>query len=429
MTAIPDVVIVGAGTAGAAAALHCARAGLATVCLDRRPLGEAGARWVNGVPAWAFDETDLPRPVRPELRGDGAPFHLVVGWGPDRLTVDRHGVLEVDMRALTDRLQRLATAAGATFVGDARVTGFDGADRLDTTAGPFRARLAFVDASGLGGAGLLPSPTIPRADICAAAQYVHDLADRDAANAFLARFGAAGGEAVCFTGVAGGYSIVNVRVHGDDVSILTGSIPALGHASGARLHADFVAAHPFVGPARFGGARPIPLARPHARLASARVALLGDAGSQVFPAHGSGIAAQLVGARLLADALSAGEGPLGYQRRWQRAWGGLFAAYGVFRRFSETLSPEDLGALVAAGLLDPDGARAGMAQRWPRPDLTHLARLARAAARYPGAARRLAPVLARMALAPAIYRAFPRDPARVPAWDRVASRVLDRPTA
>src|SRR5690606_37848233 len=122
---------------------------------DRRPLGEAGARWVNGVPAWAFDETDLPRPVRPELRGDGAPFHLVVGWGPDRLTVERHGVLEVDMRALTDRLQRLAAAAGATFVGDARVTGFDGAERLDTTAGPFRARLAFVDASGLGGAGLL----------------------------------------------------------------------------------------------------------------------------------------------------------------------------------------------------------------------------------------------------------------------------------
>ncbi|MFO7562449.1 MAG: FAD-dependent oxidoreductase [Enhygromyxa sp.] len=38
-----DVAIIGAGTAGAGAAWQCARRGLRVVCLDARPLAEAGA--------------------------------------------------------------------------------------------------------------------------------------------------------------------------------------------------------------------------------------------------------------------------------------------------------------------------------------------------------------------------------------------------
>ena len=45
-----DVVIVGGGTAGAAAAAAFAARGARTLCVDRRDLTEAGARWVNGVP-------------------------------------------------------------------------------------------------------------------------------------------------------------------------------------------------------------------------------------------------------------------------------------------------------------------------------------------------------------------------------------------
>ena len=52
-----DVAIVGAGTAGAAAAALCAQRGLSVVCLDSKPLDGAGARWLNGVPLSAFDST------------------------------------------------------------------------------------------------------------------------------------------------------------------------------------------------------------------------------------------------------------------------------------------------------------------------------------------------------------------------------------
>ena len=59
-----DVVVVGAGTAGAAAAAFCAERGLKTICVERAPLDRAGAAWVNGVPAWAFSRAGLAQPVR-----------------------------------------------------------------------------------------------------------------------------------------------------------------------------------------------------------------------------------------------------------------------------------------------------------------------------------------------------------------------------
>jgi flavin-dependent dehydrogenase len=45
-----DAVVVGAGTAGSAFALFLALAGLRVALVESRPLGEAGAHWVNGVP-------------------------------------------------------------------------------------------------------------------------------------------------------------------------------------------------------------------------------------------------------------------------------------------------------------------------------------------------------------------------------------------
>ena len=86
----PDVLIVGAGTAGAAAALFCARRGLSVVCLDRRPLDEAGARWVNGVPRWVFGAVGLAPPLPPEERSRGVPFRMVAGWDGPQVALAEH---------------------------------------------------------------------------------------------------------------------------------------------------------------------------------------------------------------------------------------------------------------------------------------------------------------------------------------------------
>jgi menaquinone-9 beta-reductase len=106
----PDVVIVGAGTAGAAAAALLAERGLRVVCLEQRALDEAGARWVNGVPEWTFDESGIEPPRGEELRGRGHAFHIVSGWGPQRVVLREQELLEVDMRLLVARLQQRAGA-------------------------------------------------------------------------------------------------------------------------------------------------------------------------------------------------------------------------------------------------------------------------------------------------------------------------------
>lgn len=373
MSPLYDVIVVGGGSAGSAVARATARAGLSTVLLEKGALDDAGAGWVNGVHGRSFDEAGVARPEAPERRAtrplegvtDHGPhhFHLVAGWGPDRLSFTDTGVLEVDMRLLNRRLRQEARDAGAELRSDTRVISLD--DRphiahgaLRTSRGDMRAKV-IVDATGLGG---FFRPDKPRpADICAAAQGVYRVQDRAAAYAWFDSQQASPGDTVCFTSVAGGYSIVSARLeegeHGPELSVLTGSLPALGHPSGLALRNAFVASHAFVGPMIFGGQAPIPLHRPRLRLAfeagSTRLVRVGDAAGLVYAAHGSGIGAQLIAAQMLAEDLAA-HGPNGvfrFQRRWHRRFLAEFAAADTFRRLSAKLDGRALGFLMRHGLM------------------------------------------------------------------------------
>lgn len=430
MSTLPDavdVVVAGAGTAGAAAALFCAQRGLTTLCLDRGAIDQAGARWVNGVPASMFDRVGLARPTGEELTGAGHPFHLVAGWGPRRVVVPDHEVLDVDMRHLVARLQANAAERGAQFVGGVVVQGVDAqgvnSNCVRTDAGSVRARWV-VDASGLNGARLLsgPRPKLGREHLCVAAQAVHAVADRGAMEAFFAKNETPLGHTLCFSGIEGGYSILNVRSEADTVSLLTGSIPALGCASGKVMLDRFVADSPWIGAQVFGGARAIPVRRPFDQLSNGRIAAVGDAVSQVFPAHGSGIAAGIEASKMLADALADNEDPHAYAVRWQRTTGALFAAYDLFRRFSQTIDAHGIEGMMAAGLMDPETSRDTLEQRYPRARLGAVPRTIVGLAKAPLLAARLTDVVARMAVVRAIYSRYPTDASGLASWSRMAAR-------
>jgi len=341
------------------------------------------------------------------------------------MIIDDHGVLDVDMRLLVARLHDLGRRHGAALAGDTAVHGID-KGRLVTSRGTIAAGV-IVDASGLTGARLLDQPRVPPDQLCAAAQEVHALADPAGAGAFFAAHGAAAGEVLCFAGIAGGFSVLNVRCDSNQVSLLTGSIPALGHPSGKAIIERFVAEQPWIGARLFGGARAIPLRRSFDRLAGAdgRVALLGDAAGQVFPAHASGIGAGLVAARLLADAIADGRGTLGYALAWQRQFGGLFASYDLFRRFSTTLTVGDLSRMMDLGLLDALLLRHGLEQTQARLPLAAVPGKLSALARAPRLAARLGAVVARMLVVRALYARYPAEPAHLPAWSQRVARVFD----
>lgn len=421
-----DVAIVGAGTAGAAAALLCARRGLRVLAIDRAPLERAGAHWINAVPTRLFDEAGIARPIAPELESPPVAMHMLAGRGPVRATSSGQDLLEVDMAHLVARLQRDAREAGAILEGGVRALGVDhqvgGAAQLRTDRGPVRAD-AIVDASGLAGARLLGDLRTPRTDLCAAAQEVRVLRDRGEAERFFASLGVPLGDVVVMAGLAGGYSILNVRVARDRVFLLSGTIPGEGHPSGQQLIDGFCAEQRWIGELVHGGSRAIPLGRPADVLARDRVALLGDSARQVFSAHGSGIGAGLVAARVLADELAGGRGVHGYGVRWQRAHGGLLAGYDVFRRFSQRLSVDDLARMIEAGLVDARTMTPAMEQRAPELSVGALLPKARRALREPRLLAGIARVGARMAALEALYRAYPARVGSRRAWVRAVERV------
>jgi len=422
MSSRADVIVVGAGSSGAAVTAMLAEHGLRVICVERRPLELAGARWVNGVPRAAFVEAGVALPGPGESDGQPAPFHLVATSG--RALVPIHDVVDVDMRKLVARLQERALAAGAELRGEVSVLGREGG-RLATSAGPVEAQW-IIDASGVAGARLLDQPRTHRDDLCAAAQEVREVTDRAAAADYFARQGVAPGEVLGLVGVAGGYSVLNVRLHhgGATIGILTGSIPSLGFPSGKAILDEFVARHPWVGPRVFGGSGAIPLRRAHDRLADDRVALLGDAGCQVFPAHGSGVGAGLVAARLLADTLARSGSLREYEVAWQRRYGGVFAFFDVFRRWNQAVDAETLGKVMALGLLDPETLRAGIDQTLPRPSLRTLAAKVGPLLAEPVLAARIAAAAARSAAVRALYAQYPRRVEDVSRWARRVDWLL-----
>jgi flavin-dependent dehydrogenase len=186
---------------------------------------------------------------------------------------------------------------------------------------------------------------------------------------------------------------------------------------------EFLQDHPWIGERLFGGRRVIPLGRPRDEIARGQVALIGDAARQVFAAHGSGIGAGLIAAQMLAEAIAGGSGPEDYAVAWQRRYGGLFAAVDRFRRFSESLTPSDLTALMEAGLVDETVLGAALAQQLPRLPLDDVAARLRGLSSAPTMVAPLAGLGARMAATMALYAAYPRERRERKRWSRLARWV------
>jgi geranylgeranyl reductase family protein len=295
-----DVAIVGAGPAGATAALLLARAGVEVVLLERASLPRektCGGGVVSRALAALPDGVDVPverRMARVEARFVDAGVTV---------TVERPApVVHMAMRAPLDHaLAEAARAAGAALRPACPVAELDLArDHVTvvTAAGRLRARWLLaadgatgVTARGAGWTGAAPAAPALEAELMVPARVLARHADR-------ARFD---------LGIpAGGYGWVFPKA--THLSVGVGALARRGRR--LRLRDELQRYLHRVGladatPARVRGA-PIPVRPRPGGAARGRVLLAGDAAGLADPLTGEGISLAIRSGRLAAEALIAG---------------------------------------------------------------------------------------------------------------------------
>ena len=447
-----DVIVVGAGPAGALAAGRMARGGLDVLLVERQAKGGGGAQWLNSVPGWMFDAAGIGRSSGEELHGAAQNVILTTRCGGARMRLERVSGLSADMRALGQRLVREFVDAGGrvlweTSVEDADPTPQNGqrvfyARERETGHRIELAASLFVDASGLAAVVRRATPALnavcPKVTpehICVAAQHVREVKNRSAAAAFCEKNGLRPGEILNVVGANGGFSLMQIGVSEslETVDLLTGSIALPEYPSGLKILEGMLEEHAWIGPEILGGHRAIPLRRPYTHLVAPHVALLGDAACQVYSSHGSGIGIGLIAAKLLAEAVIEGvrggqapghqEGLLSYAYRFHRRWGGLFASADLMRRFAQNLAPHETVALLKHGLLSPSMTRDAIAQRAAKPSLDELPDVLKGAWRARKLFKNMAPTFARLPVINALATRYPKNMTR---FDDPALTRFDR---
>lgn len=448
-----DVVVVGAGTAGANAAYQFARRGRRVMLIERRPAALAGAQWHNGVLDRHFVRAGLEPPSGEERCAEGGTVHLRARDPRIGPTLRDAPTVRADMALLGRRLRGLAEAAGVELIDEVRqleVRHDEGNTRIRSLvlrdeAQRVRVKVTaslFVDASGRTGVlrrnapELEPwCPAVRGDELCTASDAGHEVADAAGAEEFLARHGAEPGDAVTVVGPAGGFSTCSVTVAEDltRVGILVGCLANGRYSTGTRMLAELREREAWIGPAITNGTGIIPLRRPFARFTAPGLALVGDAACQVFPAHGSGIGVGLVAATMLAEAVADLDDPGApdglwsrYQSPFQRELGADLAGYDMLRRASTRLGGSGVDELLRSGVMDETTTRSGLDQRWATPSFGEVGSGGLRLARHPRLAAVMVPALVRAQLLRAHTASYPEhlDVDALARWEHRASVLL-----
>ena len=420
-----DCLIIGAGSAGATAAVYLASKGLKVVVVDKRPRARSGARWINAIEDNLFDELDLGVVPDDVFAHSSRRFVITTEVGNARSVIDRPRTHAVHMRPLNKWLIELAEEEGATFRFDseASVGAWDGAEREVHIGGRKNRVPLVIDATGF----RLPDDRGDFShthDACTAYQATYRIDDRAAAGRWLARHRVDPGDTLSIASVEGGWSVLNVMVGPklESVELLTGTMFREHVRPSVQVAKDFLRDHTWVGRRRYGGGRLIPLRPLTESFVDDGVMYVGDCVGQVFPQHGSGVAAGMRAAAMAADvgaaAVQLGDTRVSnlwsYNSRWQRSRGAVHAFYQPIRYVTSSFSPEQTHAMIAAGLIGGRGLRAALSAEVAPVDLSVLPRAVLHIAE-------LAPLLPRLVstlgLSQGIYRHYRAFPKRGPVGD------------
>ncbi|MHA1863392.1 MAG: geranylgeranyl reductase family protein [Candidatus Thorarchaeota archaeon] len=359
----PDVIVVGAGSAGSVTARRCAELGLRTLLLDRKPKEEVGQKVCGDeVSKTHFEATGIDFPKDDEISttvagADVYPPSLknelqVRGWKDfDGWTVNR---LNFGQRLLNEAIQAGVIfkagihVGGPMTIGD-QVTGVQYKELATGDEKIVKAKLV-VDASGFAAIirNKLESPLIEndidKEDIALCYREILTLkvplAEPEVARVFLGEGIAPQGYAWIFPK---GLQEVNAGI---------GVTGGKGKGSPKKYFADFKKRYPLLFDSTViegkGGA--VPVRRPLKSLVGDGVAFVGDAALQVNPIHGGGIGAGMRAGIILGEVAReaiarrdiTAKGLWTYNTRYLTNFGKRLAALEIFRRLLQSVSDEDM---------------------------------------------------------------------------------------
>ncbi len=497
-----DVVVVGGGPAGAATALHFHSLGYRVAVLDRESFDQPSHGWYVGVPVWMLEQSGLSISSMKEPGAAGA-YVLRGPSGAKNIRTVRNPVGEVHLGVLVAWLRQKLSEAGVDCFDQVQVDGFQFQDERPVVLYAHRlnepnsvlslSASLFVDASGLSAVVRRRIPALARRcrvaatrDLCSAFQEVRRVLNPEAAEAFFRARGVSPGEYFAWTGLAGGYSTLTLRLSKDKkrIWLLAGAALDEEGIPGREILVRFRREQDWIGERISGGGGLIPIRRPYGLLVSEGVALVGNAGSQIFSMHASGVGASLMAARLLAESVSGrsvpgpgpgfreasnvskrfavvdgltglvgrlvqglgrasrhgisgsnqGDGDLGalhvlwrYQRTYQVTLGRQQAVSDLIRRFFQGLDAPTHDLLVDAGLPTPRSLEAALEQRLDVPGLGDAAGLARIGLKSPDLLARMGLTAARAAALSAAYLLHPTQVSldAQERWERAVTRLLE----
>jgi geranylgeranyl reductase family protein len=359
----PDVIVVGAGSAGSVTARRCAELGLRTLLVDRKPKDEVGQKVCGDeISKSHFEATGIDFPKDNEISTSiaGADVYppsmvnelKVRGWSEfDGWTVNR---LNFGQRLLREAIKAGVEfhpgihVGGPTIIGD-QVTGIQYKELETGEEKIIRAKLV-VDASGFAATirNKLDTPliekNIDKADVALCYREILKLkvplAEPEVARVFLGYGIAPAGYAWIFPK---GVQEVNAGI---------GITGGEGKGSPKGYFEDFKKRYPLLFESSVidgkGGA--VPVRRPLKSLVGEGVAFVGDAALQVNPIHGGGIGAGMRAGVILGEVAReaiarrdvSAKGLWTYNTRYLSNFGRRLAALEIFRRLLQDVSDEDM---------------------------------------------------------------------------------------
>jgi len=442
----PDVIIVGAGSAGSVTARRCAELGLRTLLLDRKPQEEVGQKVCGDeVSKSHFEATGINYPKDDEIStsiagADVYPPSLtnelqVRGWADfDGWTVNRlifgQRLLNEAIRAGVDFRPGIHVG-GPTVIGD-QVTGVQYIEVGSSEQKIVKAKLV-VDASGFAATirNKLESPlienNIDKGDIALCYREILKLkvplAEPEVARVFLGEGTAPKGYAWIFPK---GLQEVNAGI---------GVTGGKGKGSPKAHFADFKKRYPLLFESTVidgkGGA--VPVRRPLKSLVGDGVAFVGDSALQVNPIHGGGIGAGMRAGIILGEVAReaiarrdvTAKGLWPYNTRFLTNFGRKLASLEIFRRLLQGVSDEDMDYGFEKRILEAgDLMAANRGDGFSLSTVDKMKRVRRAAGKL-GLLLKIQKAASLMKKMNKLYAAYPSSSAGLDAWEKNVLGIIE----